>query len=127
MTTCCPQPKGDLVANKKHYGLVWGVPVLLLVVSWPVPMPLWLRGLIWSAVLAWMSGACLWNARNCGRMHCFFTGPFFLLMSLVSLGAGFNWIPLYGIGFGSLGLILLIGTPVLHLLPELRWGTYRKG
>lgn len=39
------------------------------------------RAVIWTAMLVWMGGACLANARRCGRTHCWLTGPFFILMA----------------------------------------------
>ena len=38
-----------------------------------------LRNWIWIVALLWMGGACLVNAVRCGRLHCYVTGPFFLL------------------------------------------------
>ena len=46
-------------------------------------------------LLTWMGAACLHNARGCGRLHCYLTWPYFLLLALISL--------LYGVGVVPLG------------------------
>ena len=38
----------------------------------------------WPVAFTWMGIACVFNATRCGRMHCYFTGPFFLLLAAVS-------------------------------------------
>jgi len=45
-----------------------------------------LRTFLWSTSLAVMGGACLFNSSRCGRVHCRFTGPFFILCAVISLG-----------------------------------------
>jgi hypothetical protein len=71
--------------------------------------------------------ACLINAFRCGRVHCYFTGPFYLLMAVLSL--------LYGIGvlqFGQFGWAWIGGTvvivgPILSRVPEQIYGKYITG
>ena len=53
----------------------------------------WRAG-VWAVCLGVMAAGCLMNALRCGRMHCYFTGPFFILMGLASLSYGFGWLPL---------------------------------
>ncbi|WP_157152559.1 hypothetical protein [Cellvibrio sp. BR] len=83
----------------------------------------WMTGSIWAIALSWMGYACLRNARQCGRMHCFFSGPFFLGSAMLALGIGMQWIQ--WLTFNGLGLFLLIGTPLVCVLPEMFWGTYK--
>jgi hypothetical protein len=73
-----------------------------------------------------MSGACIVNALRCGRVHCYVTGPFFLVMALVALSYGIGILHLGGNAWNLLGLIALIGTIVLWYLPEMFWGKYRQ-
>ena len=51
-----------------------------------------------TEALAWMGAACLANARRCGRMHCFFTGPFFLAMAALALAVGLDIVSLGAAG-----------------------------
>jgi len=73
-----------------------------------------------------MSGACIVNALRCRRVHCYLTGPFFLVMALVALSYGIGVLHLGGNEWNLLGLIALIGTIVLWYLPEMFWGKYRQ-
>ena len=88
------QSRSDWVASS--YVLVWGLPKILLAVGFFLPDP-W-RLPICAGALAWMGIACLANARRCGRTHCLFTGPFYLLM-----GAA---VPTHGFGLVSFGDIM---------------------
>ncbi len=64
-----------------------------------------------------MGVACLINARRCGRRHCYYKGPFFLLMTIpvalhgfeiIWLGPeGWKWL---GVSIGVLGGGLWCGT-----------------
>lgn len=80
----------DLSARTGSFLAVWGAPVLVgAAASLSSPSLAWAAG-AWSVALAWMGAACLVNARRCGRMHCFFSGPILLvgalLAALVALG-----------------------------------------
>ena len=74
-----------------------------------------------------MGIACTANAARCGRVHCYVTGPFFLLMAVVSLLYGLGVLPLGGHGWSLLGLIILVGSVAFCCLPELFLGKYRRG
>ena len=67
--------------------------------------------------LAVMGGACLVNAARCRRLHCYITGPYFLLLALGALlayGADQN-----GEHLSRLWLLLALGAaPLLIWLPE---------
>ncbi len=83
------------------------------------------RGAIWAASLGVMSAACLVNARRCGRIHCYFTGPFLAAMALVSLGYGLAGAPLGRDGWNGIGAATLGGAILLCCIPELILGRYR--
>ena len=125
MTTDCNSDKEDWVANRMQFTLAWGLPTALLFASWLMELPSFLTGTLWMLGLSWMGFACLRNASYCGRMHCFFSGPYFILSGIVALGIGLNWPLLNLIDFSNLGLFLLIATPVICVLPEVLWGTYK--
>lgn len=80
----------DLSARAGSFLAVWGAPLLAaLTASFVAPSIAWAAS-AWSLALAWMGAACLVNARRCGRLHCFFSGPILLvgalLAGLVALG-----------------------------------------
>lgn len=78
----------DWVASSRTYTIAWGIPTAALVVGILLPAPA--RTIIWSTALIWMGAACILNALRCGRLHCYLTGPFFLLMAAATLLHGFE-------------------------------------
>ena len=73
-----------------------------------------------------MGVGCLVNASRCGRIHCLFTGPFFILGAVTSLGYGLGLLPLGPSGWKWIGTVTIIGAIVLTLIPELVLGRYRR-
>ncbi len=84
------------------------------------------RTVVWTVALSIMGTACIANALRCGRVHCYVTGPFFLLMALVTLLYGLGVVPLGGNGWNRIGLTILVGAIALCCLPELFLGKYRR-
>lgn len=106
--------------------LVWIVPGIGLVVA--ASLGGLVATVLWPLLLSFMGGACLLNARRCGRLHCFITGPFFLLLAGVSLLYGLGVLPLGPHGWQWLLSTLLIGGCVLICVPEWLFGRYvRRG
>ena len=99
----------------------WGLPIaaMFLVIGVPHPVKTW----VWVAALIWMGTACLWNARRCKRRHCFWTGPFFLLMTLPVLAYGYGIVTLGDEGWKWLGLSIGIGAVLITAITE-RHGKY---
>ena len=58
-------------------------------------------------------------------MHCYFTGPFLIVMALASLGYGLGALPLGPSGWSIIGMTTLVGAVVLMWLPEAVLGKYR--
>jgi hypothetical protein len=104
--------------------LLWGAPIsVLLAASW---LPVRYLVVIWPSALTFMGVACLANARRCGRVHCYATGPFFLILAASALLYGVGLMPLGRNGWNTLGLILLVGSIVLCCGSELLFGRYRR-
>ena len=57
-----------------------------------------LRAVVWTVALIWMGVACILNARRCGRTHCRYTGPYYLVMiaPVVLLTSGVVQADFYG-------------------------------
>jgi hypothetical protein len=63
-----------------------------------------------------MGTLCLLNASRCGRIHCYFTGPFFILGAVTSLGYGIGLLPLGPSGWKWIRNITIIGAIVLSCI-----------
>ena len=100
--------------------IFWGLPSgIMLVATYLEPRQ---RTMIWTAMLFWMGVACLANARRCGRTHCRFTGPFFILMAASVLALGSGIVDLGQHGWSILSGIILIGAAALCWASEHAWG-----
>lgn len=108
----------DLICSGKAV-FIWYVPIAALVVgaSW-VSARAWL----WIPALLVMGIGCLANAAQCGRTHCYFTGPFYLLAAVYVAFAEFHLVPMNPTIF--LGALLLL--TLLAYLAEFPLGKYRK-
>jgi hypothetical protein len=78
--------------------------------------------IIWVILFVWMGTGCILNARRCHRLHCYISGPTFLLGAVVLglLAAGL-------LGFGPYALNNIVGGTVvvalLSFIPEI-WKKY---
>ena len=77
--SCVKAPRTDWASGLRGC-LTWGIPAVLLVMS-----PVQYFVVLWPTMLTFMGVACLLNARRCGRIHCYSTGLFFLLLALTGL------------------------------------------
>ncbi len=72
-----------------------------------------------------MGAACLLNAKKCSRTHCYYTGPFYIALALVSFLYGYQIIQLGNNGWYWLGAILVIGTVIIWITSETLLGKYK--
>lgn len=116
--------RNDWAANVGGFAIAWGIPIaaLLVAIGLSHPAKTW----IWAVSLVWMGMACMANAVRCGRLHCYFAGPFFLLMAVAPLVHGYRIVWLGAEGWRWLGIAVGAGGGVLWCLPEHLWGKYRE-
>jgi hypothetical protein len=100
----------------------WGIPSAAMLGA--MLLEPGLRGVIWSVALIWMGGACMANARRCGRTHCRFTGPFYLLMAALVFGYATGALPIGDQGWVILGATTIVGTIILWWGSEGIWGLF---
>lgn len=113
----------DLLRDGRSIVLFWGIPIVAMVVSIALPHPA--KTVIWIIALIWMGAACLINARRCGRTHCYYTGPFFLLMTIPVALHGFEVVWLGPEGWKWLGLAIGVLGGALWCTTEKFMGSYR--
>lgn len=109
-------------ARDRRFLLIWCLPIAALVISHQIGGLF--RVIAWPMLLTWMGIACLLNARRCRRLHCYLTGPFFLLLAVLSLLYGVGALPLGAHGWSTLSLVLLVGGLFLFYVPEWLFGRY---
>ncbi len=74
--------RNDLVDRKISW-LLWRVPLVAFIVGmFLAPLP---RMLLWTPAFLVAGGACVVNAAHCGRIHCFITGPLYLLAAAATM------------------------------------------
>ncbi|HEX4785762.1 MAG TPA: hypothetical protein VH350_15585 [Candidatus Sulfotelmatobacter sp.] len=99
-------------------------------VLWYVPVIAIIAGLSWGSARVWlwvpgfliMGIACVVNAARCGRLHCYFTGPIYLLAAVYAALAGFNLVPMRP----DIFLIVVFGLTCLACCAEIPFGRYAK-
>lgn len=116
----CPPRGSDLVSDRRAYFLLWRLPWLAVLASLLLKDSS-LKAGIWTTAFTQMGVACIANASGCGRLHCFFTGPLYLLAAVASFlrGSGRLSIP-----WPVLGALTCLGVCALWWLPERLWGQY---
>ena len=122
-TTC---KSGDILSSWWRVFVLYWLPAIAIVVAGAPAISSGWRTVVWTIALATMGVACIVNALRCGRVHCYLTGPFFLLMALVALSYGLGILHLGGNGWNLLGLMTLIGAIAFWCLPEMLLGKYRR-
>jgi len=108
----------DLVGQKTGI-LLWCLPTVALVVGLGWTM---LRPWRWIPALLVMGIECLVNARRCDRLHCYFTGPVFVLAAIYVAPGAVNVVPMRPGPF----LLTLCAIAMLACLAEVPFGRYRK-
>ena len=76
--------------------------------------------------MAIMGSGCLANARRCGRLHCYVTGPFFLLVAGVSLLHVVEILDLSTVDWAIAGWTVGGLAVALTVIPEMFFGKYAR-
>lgn len=124
MDNGCDAQSRDWASNWRSLASLWGIPAAVMLAALLLePGP---RAVAWSIALIWMGGACIANARRCGRTHCRFTGPFYFLMAAAVAAYAGGVLPMGKQGWTILGGATILGTVVLWWASERIWGTFRS-
>src|SRR5262245_13575656 len=117
-------PERNLLCRGPGACLLWCVPWFAFALGFCSPPPL--KTVLLTTSLAFMGIVCLINASRCGRIHCLFTGPFFILGAVASLGYGLGLVPLGPYGWKWIGAVTIVGAIAVTCIPELILGRYRR-
>ena len=116
----------DLLSRPLPAFLLYCIPALLIVVTARADVSARTRTIAWTVSLVVLGTACIANSVRCGRMHCYFTGPFFLVMALATVLYDKGLLPIGNNGWNLLGLAILVGAIAFCCIPEVLWGKYRR-
>lgn len=116
----------DIASNWRQVAIVYWLPIAALVATGFLDVGTAWRTGVWTAACLEMGAACLFNAYRCGRIHCYFTGPFFIAMAVVTLLSSIGILSLGPNRWTVIGRILLVGGLGLSYVPELVVGKYRS-
>jgi hypothetical protein len=113
-----PLRTNDLTRGLKALFL-WCLPIVALIAgaSWTSGRP-WL----WIPAFLVMGVACVANAARCGRLHCYVTGPLFLLAAVYVVLAEVQVVPMYP----TILLDVVLIMTGLAYLAEVPLGRYRR-
>jgi hypothetical protein len=100
----------DLISSKLAW-LLWYIPLAVFLVG-----TFWEKGRVWAWPPALLVAgiSCVVNAKRCGRFHCRFTGPLYLLGALAALLSGCGIVPLRWEWI----LAVILSGSVLAFVPE---------
>ena len=94
----------DILSSRWRVSILYCLPAIAIVAVGPLAISNGWRSVVWTVALATMGVACIVNAVRCGRVHCYLTGPFFLLMALAALSYGLGILHLGGNGWNVLSI-----------------------
>ena len=99
--------------------LLWCLPVVALIVglNWQKARPM-----LWIPAFLIMAAACIANAAQCGRRHCYVTGPVCLLAALYVALSALNLAPMHP----GIFLFVVFGITTLACLAEGPFGEVQE-
>jgi hypothetical protein len=112
----------DLASTAARTAITWGPGIVLMILTGQLGG--WARTAGWTVALTWLGALCVLNYSRCRRVHCMFTGPFFLAMAVVTLLVGTGMLSFAQNSWTVIGDVVLIGGIGLCFGPELIWGRY---
>jgi hypothetical membrane protein len=117
---------GDILRSRRVVAVAFVLPALALVGIGFFDVDARLRAAVWALAFAVMGSACALNALRCGRVHCYFTAPFFFVMAAAALFIGFGPVPHGHAAWNVLAVVVVVGALALAWLPEVILGRYRR-
>jgi hypothetical protein len=112
----------DWVGNALASILAWWIPKGAIIAALFAPVPV--RAAVWTIALIWMGTACILNTRRCGRTHCRYTGPYYLVMIAPVIVFAFGIVSANFYGWLVLAAITVFGGWIIWWATERAWGKF---
>lgn len=122
MTAAGMRSSRDWLARPLSNLLAWWIPHAGIAAGLFLAVPV--RTAVWIVALIWMGTACIVNARRCGRTHCRFTGPYYLIMILPALASGLGLVPAGMSAWLVLAVLIVAGSKLIWWGTERSWGKF---
>jgi hypothetical protein len=116
------QSSRDWLSSPRASVLAWWIPKGVIVAALFIPPPA--RAGMFIMALTWMGIACILNSRRCGRTHCRYTGPYYLVMIAPVLGLASGVISADYYAWLSLVVLILGGSMIIWWATERAWGKF---
>ena len=123
MLRLAPEPPNDWARQLPASVFWWCAPIAAgVAVSFAGLSPR-TTGVVWAIAFIWMGAGCLLNAMRCHRLHCYISGPVFLLGAVVValLAAGLVDLGPHGLNNAVSATLVLV---LLSFAPEFFWKRY---
>jgi hypothetical protein len=121
MTTIA-KSTADWVGNARANILAWWIPKGAIIVALFTPVSV--RAAVWTVALIWMGTACILNARRCGRTHCRYTGPYYLVMVAPVFLLAFGIVSANFYGWLALAALIVFSGWIIWGATERAWGKF---
>ena len=105
--------------------LFWGLPIFGILITNLEAIQWRDTNLIIGVSLLWMGAGSFFNAMNCGRVHCFFTGPWFVFIAILPMLQAFNVMTVAQETWNLYVNIVTVGTLAIWFGSEKALGHYR--
>jgi hypothetical protein len=113
----------DLVRQPVSFAFWWGLPIAIGLAASYLRLPFRIGAGLCAVLFLWMATGCLLNAMRCHRLHCYISGPVFLLGAIFAAGTALGIVAVGPDIFGNaVGATLILA--LLSFVPEIIWKRY---
>jgi hypothetical protein len=115
--------RSDLARKPVSAFLWWGMPIVIGMASGFLGLSLREVAGVWAAAFVWMAAGCFLNAVRCHRLHCYISGPVFLIGALVAaaMASGVAHFSGSALNYDIAATFVLV---LMTFTPEVLWRKY---
>jgi len=114
--------QNDMARKPVSALLWWCLPIAIGIASGSLGLSLRETAAVWAVAFTWMAAGCFLNALRCHRLHCYFSGPVFLIGAVVAAAlASGAALPANSLNYDIAATFVLV---LLTFTPETFWRKY---